>query len=778
MKCVRVLCLIIIFSFYFCLSGFSQITGKVSYQGAQGPIVKVTAFESLGDGSSKLIKSVAVDGDGSYFLDTKPKVNVRLVFSYQSNDYVPAASTPLMRFVGSPSSNVDLLLRSRDFRSSSFLVSSVYRSGKGSDSTVSLVALSREDTTRISLASSLEIGCVYGIAFDQNKQFLYSSSFAKRHVGYGPLGTGGIYRTDWKKRKTSAWLDLSKYGIATGENAHQGLKGIDSVSTDGELMKQVGKVSFGGMDISLSGDTIYLINLFDRKLYAVSVPKDTATSVKSSDIISYQLPASNSNNGFLRPFAVKYYRGEVYVGAVSDASVSQDSKDLFAYVYKLDYTTKKLIEIFKTSLGYDRGLAVSGIASNKWNPWTDDFSKALISDFPSTAVYPQPILSSIAFGRDNEMILGFMDRFGHLSGPGFPNPEGTASYSGVAAGDIIRVRFAEKNKFKIEKNASDGRIVTEGKDNRQGPSGGEFYYQDGFISLMVGSKSRIVHEETATGSIIADVNTQELLASVHEPEQFNSGGIKSFFSADGKTNRIWQFYEDGERGTFGKANGMGAIAIVSEKQTNYIGNRIWQDTNGNGLQDTAEPGLPAIVVELWSNDQRLGSVLSDKEGNYIFDDQNVLGGITANTDYQIRVPYFGQTISAFKLGNDNELDNDAVAVGNVAIAAVSTGQYIGQHEIDFGFLPKSSENKNVSDLVVYPNPTSGQVLVNFGKWSSVPNISVSNLLGRKIEVKPVKAENNHQIGLDLSSLPAGVYVLTAESGDGRIESKSIIKITQ
>ena len=50
-----------------------------------------------------------------------------------------------------------------------------------------------------------------------------------------------------------------------------------------------------------------------------------------------------------------------------------------------------------------------------------------------------------------------------------------------------------------------------------------------------------------------------------------------------------------------------------------LGNFVWNDQNGNGVQDAGEPGIPNVVVELWNADRtrRLDSGVTNANGNYI-----------------------------------------------------------------------------------------------------------------------------------------------------------------
>ena len=45
------------------------------------------------------------------------------------------------------------------------------------------------------------------------------------------------------------------------------------------------------------------------------------------------------------------------------------------------------------------------------------------------------------------------------------------------------------------------------------------------------------------------------------------------------------------------------IAQVAFAQTAQIGNFVWNDLNGNGIQDAGEPGIPSVSVTLTGTNQ-------------------------------------------------------------------------------------------------------------------------------------------------------------------------------
>ena len=52
-----------------------------------------------------------------------------------------------------------------------------------------------------------------------------------------------------------------------------------------------------------------------------------------------------------------------------------------------------------------------------------------------------------------------------------------------------------------------------------------------------------------------------------------------------------------------------------------IGDFVWNDTNGDGIQDSNESGIPGVTVILYdTNDEIVAVVVTDSDGAYSFDD--------------------------------------------------------------------------------------------------------------------------------------------------------------
>ncbi|KJK49173.1 hypothetical protein UK23_14960, partial [Lentzea aerocolonigenes] len=56
--------------------------------------------------------------------------------------------------------------------------------------------------------------------------------------------------------------------------------------------------------------------------------------------------------------------------------------------------------------------------------------------------------------------------------------------------------------------------------------------------------------------------------------------------------------------------------------TASVGDRVWSDVNGNGVQDAGEPGVQGVSVELFrqgpNGPEPVSTMLTDANGTYLF----------------------------------------------------------------------------------------------------------------------------------------------------------------
>jgi hypothetical protein len=128
-----------------------------------------------------------------------------------------------------------------------------------------------------------------------------------------------------------------------------------------------------------------------------------------------------------------------------------------------------------------------------------------------------------------------------------------------------------------------------------------------------------------------------------------------------------------------------AAAPPTPAATASIGNRVWCDTDGDGIQDSGEAGVANVDVKLLN---AAGTVVrttrTDTSGNYSFT------GLAAG-DYRIEVvkPTGYQSFTRANQGTDDTVDSDVdVATGRTALTTLVAGE--NDTSWDAGFAPNRS----------------------------------------------------------------------------------------
>jgi SdrD B-like domain len=111
--------------------------------------------------------------------------------------------------------------------------------------------------------------------------------------------------------------------------------------------------------------------------------------------------------------------------------------------------------------------------------------------------------------------------------------------------------------------------------------------------------------------------------------------------------------------------------------TGSIGNRVWKDADGDGAQDSGEPGLNGVTVQLLNSG---GTVIATQttsgDGNYSF------SGLAAAT-YKVKV-----VSSSLPSGYTQTYDLDGTGTAHIATVALTAGQ--NRTDADFGYRPPQS----------------------------------------------------------------------------------------
>ncbi len=656
----------------------------------------------------------------------------------------------------------------------------------------------------VNMANAADIGTTFGLAYNRVTKTVYASAMHKVYAGFGPGGPGAIYgisaTSDTANSTTVTTVTsapaASANGVANsnGAAANSATKTVTTTTnvpaatvfatipeagTDARsafvpnvdltagvwiadpTWDTVGKSSLGDIEISEDGSTLWVVNLNNRKLYPVDLvtkPGAVGTPVAIPLAAGAAVTCAASD---VRPYGLGQKAGLIYVGEVCSAQSTAKAADLRMYVYTFDpkALTFSAKPVFESSLVFKRGqpgngCGVGGVTAGDWHPWATTDTYAVKSG--SACANTQPILSDIVFDN-NDMILGFRDRFGDQASEDHP-----LGHEGVSAGDILRACGNPAAGWKLEANATCGTITTKGAGNNQGPGSaavgtaavtyGEYYYNEQFSGN---------HGETSMGGLAQIPGFPDVLNTVFDPNYGNgndwrAGGLAWESNATGYTSNWYQLFDKCDSsglscpagrtriGTFGKVNGVGDVVALCDMAPIEFGDRVWVDGNNNGLQDAGEKPLAGVAVSLYAADGAtlLDSAITDANGLYLFSNDTRFAatgafryGVTKlvnNTDYVIRIansqgpsqqaalkgyspatPNQGANLAGISdldktkdgalihgenatIDSDGLLDDSATSVN----ARVKSGTYgVNNHNIDFGYVSGFSLGNFVWDDV-------------------------------------------------------------------------------
>ena len=528
----------------------------------------------------------------------------------------------------------------------------------------------RDPTLVDHIGTKLQLGSVWGAAYDSANDNLYVASMLKRHVGMGPGGPGAIYQiagamTAIPGIPTEVY-DLTDHAISVGaipDNATRGVNVLHSApSTDAAVFPLIGKAGLGDIELDPASNTLYVVNLADRTIYAV----DT-TALANPPTALPALPDPGCNLGEARPWALKHYDGLLYAGVTCTGETGGATADLSAHLYTYDGTmwSASLIDV---PLDYAKGSIVGACSPRPWrcrfNPWLDTEGTDAQSD-PPTAIpvgsrfgwgYPQPLLADIEIDNDGSLILGFTDRNGHQYGPINNDTSGVLTGYGVTGGDILRIcntgSIAAPN-YVIE---GDIGCATNFVNPRSG-NGSDFYDDNA-------TDGNDAHEEIHIGGLALLPGSSRIVGAVMDATPFgevdvvtDSGGVQWLSNTDGSLLQgLTLFQGRNPEGLFGKGAGIGDVEFLCQAAPLELGNRVWCDGNSNGIQDPGEVGINGATVTMTCD------VNGDGFGGV--DDITDMATTSGNGDYLLGSTNFG--------GNGVPLSTSCRVTVDPAQAAITT----------------------------------------------------------------------------------------------------------
>lgn len=597
--------------------------------------------------------SVQFVKDGATGVD----LGVNNPLDYSQADATISVSTPVA-IVGPSNQTVAI---GRDYRSYAALVRFPFTAtGKPSDPGY---------IPPISLATHAQIGSTSGAAFHRESKRLFVAAYSKRAVGFGPSGPGAIYRVDSNST-------VSTHAIVpnAGSDTHDFTGDHTTVDYDTASVTSVGKSSLGDLEVSADGQWLYSVNLNDRHLYAVS----TTTPNTVTDLGLITRPTTCPETDF-RPFGLGMDESNtLYVGAVcSNESGVSSIGSPSAFVLKYE-GVGGFSEVLNINLAFN--------SQSFWKNWSDTLMPGYAGQSMSSY---QPVLSDLVFdGKD--MILAFRNRaweVGYIPGGGQP----TMSH-------VLKTCW-NGTTWELENNGTCGGVLgalpNYSVTVEAGPGGGYFF--DMRDSLATYGGQAVIN---AMGSL-AIVPGRGILATLADPQYLISGGTTHLNPANGSRSMPYEIFRgtaDGSNGGgggyFGKTSGLGDLEPMLDPAPTEIGNRVWLDTDNDGIQDAGEAGIDGVAVVLTCGANTV-TTTSANGGQYLFSSANNASFMKASDSCSISVAANQASLNGLSVTAQNQdgltnnhavtdvRDSDANSDGSISFTLGVAGE--NNHGLDIGY---------------------------------------------------------------------------------------------
>jgi hypothetical protein len=543
----------------------------------------------------------------------------------------------------------------------------------------------------VELATIAEVGNVWGVAHHKESKNVFVSSFFRRYAPLGPNGPGAIYKisagpdgifgnADDASLSPTLFINLDTY---FGAGSAGGV-----LATANDSINAMGKYSFGDIELSADGTKLYVVNLFDRKIYTIPLNAAGTAPALGTITASPVIPAG-SCTGTARPFglAVRNDDGKVFVSYACDRALSTDA-------------TVSVIGFNSTTNTWDAAPIIDYTASTAggftsfpccFAPWTlgSTYEVQLMAmglDIdPSGKFINLTAVSRKVFAVEtaNTRNTGYMFRF---------------CYNGST--------------WQVENAGVSCGLTGISTTNGRGPGGGQFY-----PSVAVDGNTNVIQ-----GAALQIPGRPYFTYTKDDPLATFEAGVTHASNTNGAVDHDYLIkYGDYAYLNFGtpemingKLNPLGDLEYVTAPNPIEIGNRIWRDTNGDGIQNAGETGISGVTLELFNpgTSTVVGEVTTDANGNWYFSSATGTSGagatyglaIAPNTNYVVRVKTGAgfdwnggvgtgdlaglllTTTDVVGIGAADASDNDASLVLTVPQVSVTTGA-AGQNNfnIDFGF---------------------------------------------------------------------------------------------
>lgn len=530
--------------------------------------------------------------------------------------------------------------------------------------------------TPIQIASALEVGTVWGKAYNATNKKLYVSAFLRRHAPMSPHGLGAIYEIDVSDTTSDAtigtptlWMDLNSTAhlgagatlFPSETDANRELNSPFAPSYDVWAFDKVARQGIGGLELSDDYSTMYAMDLTNRQLLEIDVATQSVTQYAIPN------PGCIDASAEVRPFGVDYLDDNVYVGVTCDEPGDADTRP---FVMRLN-----------PDGSFSNVIASGSIKGRRWTkPWEDDPMAGGCN--ASNRNDYVPVVTNMELDENGNMLIGVMGINGwrYSSDNYAPDPE---TDPGLRCSNLIGEHPVQGFVVHATPNGSNWDVAADEEDDDGRPY--EHRYAPGqFVHWGDEGNS---HTYQGGMSMTSCSGTEVAIVNLMDPMNHESGGTR------------WMRTSDAQQEAHELSDGVvtDADIIVAERSTLelYEGNNTgdnWEKSAGMGdieylRQSTVCSLTVNAVASACTNVGNDGDTSNDTftldvtvEGtntgastsyNYTSSSGNISGSGTYSATAETDGPFvISNTTSPFNLTITDSADNScSVTVSDVAAPA-------------------------------------------------------------------------------------------------------------
>ncbi|NNC68858.1 MAG: hypothetical protein HKN09_12205, partial [Saprospiraceae bacterium] len=292
-------------------------TYDVSETGKAGVFVRI--YNSQGS----LVNQTITEGDGYYSMQgLEDGEQYRLQYQLPNNNYVSAVGPDNytdVQFVTVPYCDAALGVIEETSNCTPntevFLTCFVNGLGTNAPSQETVIGLTHNfdaSSTVKAYANQSETGAVWGIAYKNTTQEIFTSAYIKQHASLTTGGHDAIYVTKLSDTPTtSLFAKLSQLGQNVGN-----LSVTDSKNC--AYGQQVGNIGLGALQIDDTEEHLYVTNLYNNTVVKIKTQNPTAATTET-----FAVPNPGCSFNDFKVFALKYYQGDLYVGVTCTGETSK-----------------------------------------------------------------------------------------------------------------------------------------------------------------------------------------------------------------------------------------------------------------------------------------------------------------------------------------------------------------------------------------------------------------------------------------------------------------------